>query len=89
MMRATLLHAPEAWQDELTGRERLAERARELVEGVERALEVAPAGARPYLHQAQKYLALAVSSLAIAGLVEPERYEAPAGATTPKPPQDG
>lgn len=43
---------------------------READEGVRRVLEAAPAGARPYLVAAERYLLLAVSSLSIAQLAE-------------------
>lgn len=74
--RARLLQAP-AWPAELAPIEAsgLAELVQWARAGLAQAYANMPAASHGYLHDADKHLALAASSLAIAGLVETE--EAP------------
>jgi hypothetical protein len=54
------------------GLESMADAARALIDNVRETQDRAPVGARAYLADAEKHLLLAVSSIMIAGLAEPD-----------------
>jgi hypothetical protein len=71
------------------GLEAMADAARELTDSVRAAAERAPIGARPYLEAAEKHLVLAVSSILIAGLAEPDEQPGETARFPATSPRDG
>jgi hypothetical protein len=87
--RSRLLRLPELAQAPAPDLDALLDQARMLAEGIRRARDVEPGGRRTYLDMAERQLTLAVSSLAIAMLVEPDEYPRAVSPHSEKARRDG